>query len=270
MVPLQHDQNKGTIEFSFYDQAVLDAEDTLQIDREDLLETNLETRNATENLLKSKNVPFELIRSNKFVNVHQQLSLIDALRADIYLEELQFNSIMPTGEQLDRILDLCFQHLFNNHHRENRSYTIANLKRLTKYYVFINPSFKELVTNFQSGNIDTRVRNAFGLISEYFEFALPKYLTTFENIFNFVAQERNPESKAVNFTYLITRLEFGQSEEHEIALKEAGLPNDIIKKISELFKDCSTLQQIRYKFSSNPSLTKGLTPFEQKIFKRYI
>jgi helicase len=270
MVPLQHEQNKGVIDFSFYDNEALDAEDTLQIDRDDLEQDNLSTRNSVEELLKKKNVPIELIRANKFVKVHQQLSLIDALRADPSLEELYFSSIMPTGEQLDSILYLCFLHLFNDHHREDRSFTLGNLQRLTKYYVFLDPSLKELISNFSSDNIDTRVRNAFGLVSEYFEFALPKYLVTYENIFNFVLSERLPDLKPVSFTYLITKMEFGQSEEHEIALKEAGLPNDIIRKIGDVFKDCSTLQQIRYKFEANPGLIRILSPFEQKIFKRYI
>ena len=270
MVPLEHDQNKGVIEFSFYDNETLDAEDTLQVEKEDLVEGNLETRTAVEKLLAEKNIPLDLIMGNKFIKVHLQLSLIDALRADPDLEDLLFNSLLPTGDQLDKMLDLCYVHLFNDHHRESQTYTIANLKRLTKFYVFLDPSFKEMIENFSSDNIDTRVRNAFSLISEYFEFALPKYLTAFEHLFNFVVRERNPENRPINLTYLITKMEFGQSEEHEIALKEAGLPNDIIRKIAGLFRDCSTLQQIRYKFASNPGLIRNMTPFEQKVFKRYI
>jgi hypothetical protein len=270
MVPLQHDQNKGVIEFSFYDNEELDAEDTIQIDKDDLLAENLEKRNSVEKLLNNKQIPLDLIKSNKFVKIHKQLSLIDAFRADELLEELLFSSPLPTSEQLDRILDFCFQHLFSDEHREDRNYTLANLKRLTKYYVFYDPSFKELISNFPSENIDTRVRNAFSLISEYFEFALPKYLTAFENLFNFVVQERNPGNKPISFSYLITKLEFGQSEDHEIALKEAGIPNDIIRKVSPLFKDCSSLQQIRYKFNIDRNIIRNLTPFEQKIFKRYV
>lgn len=270
MVPLKQDQNKDVIEFSFYDNDQLDPEDTLQIDKRDLFDENLTRRNSIEKLLMTKMIPLEIITSNKFVEIHKQLSLIDALRANIFLEDLLFNSTLPTGDQLDTIMDYCFEHLFSEQHREDRNYTIANLKRLTKFYIFYNPSFKDLISNFNSENIDTRVRNAFSLISEYFEFALPKYLTAFENLFNFVIKERNPLNKVISFNYLITKLEFGQSEDHEIALKEAGLPNDIIKKISKDFKDCNTLQQIRYKFAINPNLIKNLTPFEQKIFKRYI
>lgn len=270
MVPLKHDENKGVIEFSFYDNESLDGEDTLQVEKEDLTGGNLETRTAIEILLEQKNVPLDLITGNKFIKVHLQLSLIDALRADPDLESLLFTSLLPTGDQLDKMLELCYNHLFNEHHRESQTYTIANLQRLTKYYVFLDPSFKQLIENFNSDNIDTRVRNAFSLISEYFEFALPKYLTAFEHLFNFVIRERNPENKPINLTYLITKMEFGQSEDHEIALKEAGLPNDIIRKISNLFRDCSTLQQIRYKFASNPGLIRNMTPFEQKVFKRYI
>lgn len=270
MVPLKQDQNKDIIDFSFYDNERLDEEDILQIDKEDLLDENLKTRQSIEKLLNSKNIPIDVIKANKFLPIFKQLSLIDSLRSNLFIEELLFNSTLPTAEQLDSIMDYCFEHLFTDYHKDNQSLTIANLKRLTKYYIFYNPSTKQLISQFPSENIDTRIRNAFSLISEYFEFALPKYLTAFENLFNFVLKERNLSSKLISFSYLITKLEFGQSEEHEIAMKEAGLPNDIIKKVAEAFKDCSTLQEIRYKFAVNPSLIKSLSPFEQKIFRRYI
>jgi len=270
LVPLNHEQNKGVIEFSFYDNENLDAEDTIQIDKEDLDGENLIKRNLTEVLLKENNVPLALIQSNKFIGIHKQLSLINTLRDDLFIADLLFSGNLPTNEQLERILHLCSEHLFSNFHKEDKNQTISQLIRLTKFYVYFKPPIKQLIADFPSNNVDTRVRNAFSLISNYFEFALPKYLTAFENIFNFVAVEKQISTKGISLTYLITILEFGHSEEHEIALKEAGLPNDIVNKISDAFKDCNSLQQIRYKYRANPFLIKPLTDFEQKIFKRYI
>src|SRR6185437_9022669 len=267
LVPLNHEQNKGIIEFSFYDNENLDAEDTVQIDKDDLDGENLKKRNLTEILLTEHNVPLDLIQSNKFISIHKQLSLINALRNDLFLNELIFTSNLPTSDQLERILYLCNDHLFSNFHKEDRNQTIGQLIRLTKFYVYFKPPIKQLIADFPSTNVDTRVRNAFSLISNYFEFALPKYLFAFENIFNFVVNEKQISTKGINLTYLITILEFGHSEDHEIALKEAGLPNDIINKISDAFKDCTSLQQIRYKYNANPFLIKRLTDFEQKIFK---
>ena len=76
--------------------------------------------------------------------------------------------------------------------------------------------------------------------------------------------------KGINLTYLITILEYGHSENHEIALKEAGVPNEIIKKIANKFRDCANLQGVRIKYSLNPGLTNILSPLERKIFNRYV
>jgi helicase len=269
LVPLNHEQNKGVIEFSFYDNENLDPEDTVQIDINDLEGENLIRRNKTEEMLEQHNVPLQLIQANKFISIHKQIALIIALRA-YPVEDLVFSSNLPTNDQLGTIILLCNDFLFSDIHKEDRNQTIWQLIRLTKFYVYIKPSIKELISDFPSDNIDTKVRNAFSLISTYFEFALPKYLTAFENIFNFVLREKDKNHKEISLSYLITILEFGHSKEHEIALKEAGLPNDIIRKVTELFSDCSSLQQIRLKFSINPFLIKQLTDFEQKIFRRYI
>ena len=69
---------------------------------------------------------------------------------------------------------------------------------------------------------------------------------------------------------IIIKLEYGVTEPHEIALKEAGLPNIIIKNISENFKGCNDLNEIREKFEKNPLLIKNLHPYEQIIFSKHI
>jgi helicase len=270
LVPLKHEENKGVIEFSFYDNENLDIEDVLQIDKKDLLDSNLIKRKKLEEQLLKLSIPIAVIKENKFIGIHKQITLIKHLRQQSSLiEQLSFQGNLPSSNQLREILLLCAEYLFTKQHREDKNYTINQLIRLTQFYVYRKPSIKELISDFGSENIDTRVRNAFNLISNYFEFALPKYLTAFENIFNFVARERGIK-KELNLTFLITVLEFGHSEIYEIALKEAGLPNDIIKKVAKSFNDCNSLEQIRTKFLLDQTIINKLTPFERKIFRRYI
>ncbi len=272
LVSLKDDQNKGEIEFSFYDDEVLDAEDTIQVEKNDLSGKNVDIRENVEDLLKKEGIPLSVIKSNKFIKVHKQIELINALRNDIFIiDTLHFSSNLPTKDQLDLILHMCYEYLFSDQHYNDRNYTIGQLTRFTKYYVYLKPTIKELIKEqTHTKYIDTKVRNTFTLISKYFEFALPKYLTAFENLYNFVYEEKNNNNKGISLSYLITILEFGHSEEHEIALKEAGLPNEIIKKVSKRFNDCSNLEQIRLKFRMNPYLINSLTNFEKKIFNRYI
>lgn len=272
MVPLSQDQNKGEIEFSFYDSLILDSEDTIQVEKTDLKGENLTIRENVESILKRENIPLEVIKSNKFIKVHKQIGLINVIRTNFFLlEELHFTGNLPTKEQLEKMLYLCHEHLFSERHLNDRNYTIGQLIRFTKYYVYLKPTIKQLIDEHtHTEYIDTKVRNTFNLISNYFEFAIPKYLTAFENLYNFVYSERGLTGKGINLTFLITVLEFGHSEEHEIALKEAGLPNEIIKKVSDKFKDCSNLEQVRNKYAMNPYLINSLSNFERKIFNRYI
>ncbi|NLA23365.1 MAG: hypothetical protein GX879_00195, partial [Bacteroidales bacterium] len=273
LVPLSVEENKGIIEFSFYDKEILEAEDVIQIDKNELKEKNLEIRENVENILKRNKIPLRLIKANKFVSIHKQIALINHLRNDIFIiDELYFDGIYPSKEQLGRILLLCHEFLFVNRDANDRSYTINELSRLTKFYVYKKPSLKELINAhvYKSDNIDTVVRNTFNLISHYFEFALPKYFTAFENLFNFVCYDRGKSDKQIKLKYLITLLEFGHDNPHEIALKESGLPNEIIKKVGNSFSDCNSLEEIRDKYKMNPYLISNLTEFEKKLFNRYV
>lgn len=273
LVPLSQEENKGIIEFSFYDKEILDAEDVIQIDKQELKDKNLEIRNNVERLLNRNNIPLSLIKSNKFIGIHKQIELINHIRHDIFLiDEIYFDGIYPSKEQLDSILRLCHEFIFTKKDTEDKNYSLNQLIRLTKYYIYKKPSLKELIIahEFKSDKIDTVVRNTFNLISHYFEFALPKYFIAFENLFNFVCNEKHKATKQINLKYLITLLEFGHDSSHEIALKESGLPNEIIKKIGANFSDCNSLEEVRNKFKMNPYLISNLGDFERKLFKRYI
>lgn len=79
---------------------------------------------------------------------------------------------------------------------EIREYTffLSNLKRLTKFYVYNTPSIKQLIETQFAKRTDTKVRNTFKLMSHYFEYYLPKVLTAFQIIFNYVSEKNNRNS----------------------------------------------------------------------------
>jgi len=269
---LSKEENKGDIEFTYYDRDNLEAEETIQIEKEDLTDANLQVRVSTEEMLEKYGIPLDVIRNNKFIPIHKQITLIQFLRSEPeLLEYLHFSTNLPTSEQLDAILSISYNHLFNNADGvDNQNYTLPQLQMFTKFYVYKQPGLKEIVSKHSSENIDTRVRNAFHLVSHFFEFAIPKYLTAFEGLFNFVYHEQKLGETRMNLSFLITVLEFGHANPNEIALKEAGVPNEIIGKVASKFTDCNTLEQVRIKYQLNPSLVKSLSPFEKKLFDRYI
>jgi hypothetical protein len=262
---------KGTIEFSYLDNQNMEADELIQISKEDLSGQNLENREYLERILEKHNIPLSLVKQNKFIPFDKQILLIDHLRTNpTNLNAIFFKFTFPEKEQLSLILSLCHEFLFNQKDKEDKNFTLANLTRLVNYYIFKSPSIKELISVQKGKKTDTKIRAAFTFISHYLEFALPKYFTAFANIYNFVYKEKNSLAEGINLKLLITLFEFGFTNDHEIALKEAGLPNDIVRKIGNQFSDCKSLSEIRQKFRLNPPVANNLTKFEIQIFKKYV
>jgi helicase len=269
--PLKKDSDEKNIEFSYFDNKNMESEEVIQVDKKELANQNLDLRKNIESQLKKENIPFELIKNNKFIALENQILLIRHLRENVdLLKKIYFDGSMPNKEELDTIILLCHEFLFNKQDRESNNFWKWELLKQTKYYLYKSPSIKQLISNQKGEKVDTKVRNAFSLITHFFEFALPKYFTAFENIFNFVYGEKIKLGNGISLKYLITKLEFGFVNNHEIAFKEAGLPNDIISKIQNNFKECKSLEEIRVKIKFNPFLLNSLSPFEKKIFNRYI
>ncbi len=266
LVSLVPEADKEEVEFRYYDDDLLESEENIQVDIQDLSRSNLVQRKEIENNLRASKIPLELVKSNKYIPINQQISLVNHLRKeDSQCNDILFSSNLPKADQLDLILDLCHTFLFNKQDKEDKKFYFPILKSLTKFYVYENPSLKELIAKQTGLETDTKVRHAFKLISHYFEFALPRYLCAFENLFNFVYFQDE-----LNLKYLVTKLEFGYVKNHEIALKEAGVPNDIIGKIADKFTHCESLREIRDTFQRNPNLINKLSPYEQKVFRKYV
>lgn len=256
------------IDFSYFDNENLSSEESVQVEKEDLKANNLNNRELIEKSLRDLGIPFGLVKANKFIPVENQIRLVQFFKANPqFKDRVYFHNNIPDAEKLGAILETAHEYLFSDAHANNRNFTRGNLIRLVKYYVYKNPSIKELILTQNGAKIDTKIRSAFTLMATYFEFALPKYLVAFENLFNFAYPD-----KKIHLKYLITKLEYGFDSKHEIALKEAGIPHGMIRQIGKLFEDCQNLEDIRKKVRENPLLlaTSGLTRFEQRIFQKYV
>ncbi|MCO6173649.1 DEAD/DEAH box helicase [Flavobacterium sp. NRK F10] len=266
---LPSSQGEKIIEFSLYDKELNDDE-VIQVDKEDLKNKNLERRNKVEEILIFQRIPLELIKKNKFIPVENQIRLINYFRSNLFFfEHFQFQ-MLPKKEQYNYVLDLIHEYLFVEKYKNDRNIPIWDLKYHSSGHIYFDLSLKQLIEQQSRKTIDAKIRVALTLISNYFEFALPKYLTVFQNLFNFVCDEINQPTKKINLELLILKLEYGGTEPQEIALKEIGLPQIIIKGISEKFKGCNDINEIREKFFNNPELIKSLHPYEQRIFAKHV
>ncbi len=269
LVKLPKSQGEKVIDFSFFDKE-LNNEELLQVNKEDLKLRNLAKRIELEAYLERQKVPLKVIKQNKFIPIENQIALINYFRSNIFFyQELQFQS-QPTKEQFDLIIRLIHEFLFIKKYKEDRNFILSDLIYNAKGYVYLNLSLKQLIDQQKRKTIDAKIRAALTLITNYFEFALPKYLTVFQSLFNFVCEEISIPTKKMNLELLIIKLEYGVTDSHEIALKEAGLPNIIIRGISDKFRGCNDINDIRERYFQNPKIISSLHPYEQKIFTKHI
>lgn len=272
----EDDNTDTNVEMEFFDDITPAIEALIQLDESDIEEEHKETYSSYVDLMESLNVPTNLVRENKFVNIDSQIGLIECLRSLPSLELFEFDEQIPPLEKLEVTLSTIYDHLLTTHDiGKNFDNDIGKkiLIDLTKYYVYHSPSFKVLLQSDtvqrQRSSENARIRYVFDLMSKYFEFVWPKYLKSFQNIYNFVAKERS--QKEIDYAVLIAKLEYGTTENHEIILRDSGLPNEIIKKVSHLFKKCDSFEDMVAKSTFiRPILEKYLRPIEMKVFNKYL
>lgn len=262
------EEEREVISFHYMDDNDLASDEVLCVNENDLLPDAQAKRSRVIALLEDHHVPSELIRKNKYITVEKQLALISRLRQDPeLLHTLLFQGNIPSTPILDTILDIVREYLFSRKDYDDRNFTPGDLKRLVKFYVYRRPSLKELIATQNGATTDTRIRKTFYLISHYFEFSLPKYLSCFQNLFNFVVSESG-ESRQIPLGFTITMLQYGFTESHEIALKDAGLPDGLIAKVSPNLRECRSIEEIRLKIRITPEIFEILSPFEIDILKK--
>ncbi len=262
--PSEVASEKDSIEFSYYDKELLDDDELLQVNKNDLNDKSTERYEEIKNKLDSYGIPLSIIKRNKFIDIFKQISFIQHLKNNKKLvEDLFFENNIPDKKQLEKILDILHEYIFNDYDKNDKGFPLFRLKHFTKYYVYKAPLIKDIIIQQEGKSIDTKVRNTFKLISHYFEFALPKYLTVFENLYNFVSKDK------ISLKFLITKLEFGFTDNHEVLLRDIGIPYNIIKNISEHFDGCKTLEDLKLKYFFVENKLQIL-PYEKQIIKRYL
>jgi len=265
-----------TVGIEYLDSPNPSIETLIQLEDSDLSET---TRKIKENLyssLEMNGIPESIVRNNKFVNVDGQIQLINYLRKSNNLDKFYFESSLPNLETSREILSKIYEFLFTDHDKgKNFDNEVGKsiLIQLTNYYIYHTPPFKQLlisdtVTRARE-SINSRIRYVFDLTSKYFEFVWPKYLKSFENIYNFVATEKHQQN--INLDMLVARLEYGTTAPHEIILRDSGLPNEVIGKISDYFRGCENFEDVqRIKIEKSADIRKKIHSIEQKILDKYI
>lgn len=268
--------DETVVEVDFLDSSAPSIESLMQLDVGDIPS---QTIDVYENLLRElneKGIPDTIISENKFVRVDGQINLIEHLRNIENIERYLFEGQLPPSNCLDDILSTVYDYLFTDHdigRNFDNEVGKSILIGLTKYYVYYSPSFKLLL---QSDTVqrartseNARIRYVFDLMSKYFEFIWPKYLMSFENIYNLVSSERSQGN--IDLSMIIAKLEYGTTKSHEIILRDSGLPNEIVRKISNYFTECESFDDVQNTSKlSRERIARQVHPIEMRILDRYI
>jgi len=270
------DDGETSVEIEYLDNADAALETLIQLEQDDVPRSKIDILDSYNNSLSALNIDPLIIKENRFVKIDGQIKLIQHLREANNLDSYHFKEKLPTNDCLGNILSCCYEYLFTDHDKGrnfNNDIGKSILIGLTKYYIYHSPSFKELLTSDTvqraRNNDNSRIRYVFDLMSKYFEFAWPKYLKTFANIYNFVASWKN--QPLLSLDMVIAKLEYGTTENHEIILRDSGLPNEIVKKLSHYFRGCETYEDVyNVSRSKNKEIKMLIHPIESKILDKYI
>jgi len=263
------EDEKDEILFHYFDSAVLASDEILRIQETDLSEEHKIEKSLISQELSNAGVPLSLVTSNKYISIEKQIALLKTLRNEPDLiQSIQFLGSYPEKEKLGKIIQLCHTYLFSQKEHTDKNFSLSELERLVSYQIYHHPTIKQMIATQKGKQEDTRIRNAFKLIARYFEFSLPKYLTCFSSLYNFAAQEIG--LKEISLTWIITLLQYGFESPQAIALRESGVPSDIILKLEGALKDCTSLEEIKIKIRLQPRILATLSPFELKMLEKHI
>lgn len=270
------DDGETSVEIEYLDNDNAALETLIQLEKDDVPRSKIDILESYNNFLSDLRIDPLIIKENRFVKIDGQINLIQHLRESNNIDNYYFNEKLPTKDCLGNILSCCYEYLFTDHDKGrnfNNEVGKSILIGLTKYYIYYSPSFKDLLTSDTvqraRNNDNSRIRYVFDLMSKYFEFAWPKYLKTFTNIYNFVASWKN--QPLISLDMVIAKLEYGTTENHEIILRDSGLPNEIVKKLSHYFRGCETYEDVyNVSRSKNKEIKMSIHPIESKILDKYI
>ncbi len=152
------------------------------------------------------------------------------------------NSIFPTREELTYIFDRCWEH-FGPTSKDHGIWDANHLVRCILSYRGWQ-SFHTLRLSLQNRKVteDMAIRDAFMIINFWFQYKVPKWLTTFNEIQKIVAQEAGEE--AANYSTFASMIEQDFLSNSSSVLLEYGIPASAINKIQHFLPENITENEI--------------------------
>jgi helicase len=258
------------IEFEYFSENIGD-DDLLNVDAIDLEPRERERQADAVSLVMEEEVPLELLARSRYVAPFKQLALIKHLKQKSVPElSIMLDSMgMVDKVALESALELIGEYLFSATEKNDLSYPIWKISKFVTKYVYGRPKLREFIDFQDAAGIDAKIRGAFRWKTKYFEFIIPKYLMCFEICFNWVMTVKGSDKKLSYKTLLMT-LKYGGTKAQDIVLKEVGVPDELVNKISARFSKVTSLEEMRLTIRANTARLDDLTLLEKNILSHSI
>lgn len=284
---LPPEREEINVDIPFFQQTPIKDEVLIQLDELDINDRH------TQQYIDLHNIPNnvkEIIKKNG-LSVKGQLRILEQLRTDIRDNQqyICWNGTKPKKEQLEYVLKLAWNNLMTE--TESRGITFKQLAYLTHAYgAWGTPIIKliedrtvYLATEYQKKHPgieltedmlvqfeDTSIKLILQVVRHWFEYKVPKFLTTINSLQELVCSEMGITPG--DYTQFASIIENDFIPNHLTILAEYGIPHTAIKKLSRFIpSDTNDEELIPYIRQHNLHLTRSLITYEKdKIQGLYV
>lgn len=278
-------RNDESLDFLTYSERALGGVDLDNANISDLSEANARTKHEREELVSASGIPDSVFSKNQLTDKLQQIQIVQNLNELTNTQISQkvsaystLGSFLTSGEILT-ILELFGEtgaldsHLPRVYAAICRTYTQDGFGGMLSYE--ISRKQEELGRPLRSGEYDNCYRTVFSKIRNIVEFAVPKYLSVYSHLFEYVARTRGFAFSAESFDKLISFFELGVQTSTGIILAEKGFPIAAVKDLeSSVLSAMQDLERFKEHLSSRDEIGRRiesrLDDFEIDLLRRYL
>ena len=276
---LPPEREEINVDIPFFQQTPVKDEVLIQLDERDIKDRYAQQYVDIQNI--PDNVK-EIIKKNG-LSVKGQLRILEQLRTDIRDNQqyICWNGTKPKKEQLEYVLELAWNNLMTE--TESRGITFKQLAYLTHAYgAWGTPIIKliedrtvYLATEYQKKHPgieltedmlvqfeDTSIKLILQVVRHWFEYKVPKFLTTINSLQELVCSEMGITPG--DYTQFASIIENDFIPNHLTILAEYGIPHTAIKKISRFIpSDTNDEDLIPYIKQHSLHKSESLMTYEQ-------
>ncbi|MCI5072235.1 DEAD/DEAH box helicase [bacterium] len=258
------------VDFPWFSQNLAADELLVQIEPEDLKEV---PKKKIEPIVNNKSLDLEIIKDNSNISPRGQIALARHLKAKPELsDELKWTG-PPTYSQLRLACNLIWDFLVYRREGQNEVDGVVSGAQLTlviNWYRTVKSSQELIQKIISKGNVkpNAAVRKCMKFIKKWYEFRFPKVLMTLDSI-----QRATYEPLGLpvgNYAFFAGQVESGFIPESYAALKELGIPFELLKKLDDFYKDKATedIDSLIKRIRSLDTKPRGFDNYEIELLKK--